>query len=56
MPSRTVLSTSCSSHDSLCYGHFQGGIGPIRTRTDHSRAPPSFSTLNRFAPPITRSA
>jgi hypothetical protein len=51
MPSRTVLSTSCSSRIASATGIFKAG-SVQSDQEDHSRAPPSFSTLNRFAPPI----
>ena len=55
MSSRTVLSTSCAGYVASATGIFKAGS--VRSDPDsHSCAPPSFSTLNRFAPPITRSA
>jgi hypothetical protein len=53
MTSRTVLSRSCSIPIASSTGIFKADRSD-QTRTDHSRAPPGFSTLNRFAPPITR--
>jgi hypothetical protein len=55
MPSRTILSTSCSSPLAFSMGIFKAGS--VRSDPDGSLPrPPSFSTLNRFAPPITRPA
>jgi hypothetical protein len=49
MSSRTVLSTSCNAYVASATGIFKAGS--VRSDpADHFRAPPSFSTLNRFAP------
>ena len=55
MPSRTVLSTSCSGFIASATGIFKAGS--VRSGPDGSLPRPAkFSTLNRFAPPITHSA